>query len=185
MSLRYWVRYLAAGMIAIAASCFHPVEAADLPKLLVFNTVLFDALTTGNGDAVANPEDVSLVGKTADVLRQKMAKTGRYQVLPAPKAGSADIDLSCAECILKEAHAAGADFVLTSAVNRISATVMVLTVELDDVVNQKAVAGGKVELRGLNADAMRGAAAHAVDKYFVPAPPPPGAEKSESGKSTQ
>ena len=173
------LRYLAAGMIAIAVSCFHPAEAADLPKLLVFNTVLFDALTTGNGDAVASPEEKLEVERTAEVLRAEMAKTGRYQVLPAPKSGSDDIDLSCAECILKEAHAAGADFVLTSAVNRVSSTVMVLAVELDDVANQKAVSGGKVELRGLNADAMRGAAVSAVDKYFTPAAASPGSEKSE------
>jgi len=184
MFLRYWARYLAIGMIAIAASCFHPVEAADLPKLLVFNTVLFDALTTGNGDTVANSEDVLQVGKTAEVLREKMAKTGRYQVLPAPKSESGNIDLSCAPCILKEAHEAGADFVLTSAVNRVSATVMFLIVELDDVAKEKAVAGGKVELRGLNPNAMRGAAAYAVDEYFAPADPL-GGEKSETGKSAQ
>ncbi|MFZ0692750.1 MAG: DUF2380 domain-containing protein [Alphaproteobacteria bacterium] len=181
MTLRYW----AAGMIAITAFCLHSAKAADLPKLLVFNTVLFDALTTGEGNSVVSPEEKSQVERTADVLRAKMAETGRYQVLPAPKSGSDDIDLSCGECILKEAHAAGADFVLTSAVNRVSATVMVLTVELDDVANQKAVSGGKVELRGLNAEAMRGAAVYAADKYFAPAAAPSGAEKPEIGNSTK
>lgn len=139
-----------------------PANAETLPKLAVLDTQIVDYVVTDRGEPMSTPEDSKRVTLISDVLRQKMAKTGIFQILPkAPETGAREeiVDLSCPFCILDIAKAQGADYVLTSAVIRISTIIVYLRAELDNVATGKAVTVGDVMFKNFDdEDQVRGAA---------------------------
>jgi len=173
---RKWARALAAApalalLVAGVLATTAPASAADRPKLAVLDTVLIDYMTTSTGEPVSTPEEEARVKALADVLRKRMAEIGTYDVLPKPSGGKASeevVDLSCPSCVLDMARAQGADFVLTSAVMRVSNIILYLKLELDNVATAKAVKVGDVQFKGFDEEQLRGAALYAVNEVFGP-----------------
>lgn len=146
-----------------------PTNAEERPKLIVMDTALIDYMVTDTGEPLSTPEDDERVKSVADVLRTRMAESGTYQIIP--KASNSEqaqqpLDLSCASCVLDWAHAEGADFVLTSAVMRVSNIILYLRVELDNVATDKVVKAGEVQVKGFGDRELRGGALYAMDKFF-------------------
>jgi hypothetical protein len=139
-----------------------PAKAETLPKLAVLDTQLIDYVVTGTGEPVSTAEDVERVKLVSDVLRQRMAELGIFQVLPRlPETGAWEdvVDLSCSFCILDIAKAQGADFVMTSAVLRVSTIIVYLKVELDNVATAKAVKVADISFKNFgNEKQVQGAA---------------------------
>ncbi len=152
-----------AGLALLGAlAAILPANAEALPKLAVLDTQLIDYVVTGRGEPMSTPEDVERVKLASDVLRERMAEWGIFQVLPKPPETGAwedAVDLSCPFCILDIAKAQGADFVMTSAVMRVSTIIVYLKVELDNVATGKAVKVGDVMFKDFgNEKQVRGAA---------------------------
>ena len=162
-----WVWALVTAGCLVMAS---PANAEERPKLAVMDTVLIDYQVTDTGSPLSTPEDEERVRSVvSDVLRKRMAELGTYQVLPRTS-GDAQVqqpvDLSCAYCVYDWAKAEGADFVLTSAVMRVSNIILYLKLGLDNVATAKAVKMGDVQIKGFGEKELRGGALYAVDKVF-------------------
>jgi hypothetical protein len=139
------------------------------PKLLVFDTVFLDFMSSGTGEKFTTPEEVAGAKRVSEVLRKGMAELGTYRVLapkPSEDGDDAPLDLTCAECVLDLARAQDADFILTSAVTRASGAIQFLKVELDDVKTEKAVKVGNVQLAGLSATQLEKAAQFALKEII-------------------
>lgn len=160
-----WV-LVTAGCLVMAS----PANAEERPKLAIMDTVLIDYMVTDTGEPLSTPEDEERVRSVvSDVLRKRMAELGTYQVLPRTSAGAQvqqPVDLSCASCVLDWALAEGADFVLTSAVMRVSNIILYLRLELDNVATGKVVKVGDVQFKGFGDRELHGGALYAVDKLF-------------------
>ena len=124
------------------------------------------SMYNGNEDIVLEdlitPEDVARIKLVSDILRERMAESGMFEVLPKlPETGEWKdaVDLTCPFCILDIAKGQGADFVMTSAVIRTSTIIVYLRAELDNVATAKAVTVGDVMFKNFdNEDQVRGAA---------------------------
>lgn len=153
---------LAALTLLGASAPVLPANAETLPKLAVLDTQLIDYVVTGTGEPMSTPEDVARIKLVSDILRERMAESGMFEVLPKlPETGEWKdaVDLTCPFCILDIAKGQGADFVMTSAVIRTSTIIVYLRAELDNVATAKAVTVGDVMFKNFdNEDQVRGAA---------------------------
>lgn len=152
-----------AGLALLGApAAASPADAEALPKLAVLDTQLIDYVVTRTGEPMSTPEDVARIKLVSDVLRERMAETGLFEVLPKqPETGAWEdaVDLTCPYCILDIAERQGADFVMTSAVIRTSTIIVYLRAELDNVATGKAVTVGDVMFKNFdNEDQVRGGA---------------------------
>lgn len=161
-----WVWVLVTAGCLVMAS---PANAQEHSKLVVMDTVLIDYMVTDTGEPLSTPEDEERVKSVADVLRNRMAELGTYQVIPKASDGKQaqqPVDLTCASCVLDWARAEGADFVLTSAVMRVSNIILYLRLELDNVATGKVVKVGDVQFKGFGDRELHGGALYAMDKLF-------------------
>ncbi|HLF58126.1 MAG TPA: DUF2380 domain-containing protein [Alphaproteobacteria bacterium] len=163
-ALRMWAFLVAGSLLLAPAAC-----GGGKPKLLVFDTVFVDLMSSGTGEFFTTPEEVASVKRVSEALRKGMAELGTYQVLPASKPAGEDeepVDLTCAHCVLDIARAQHADFILTSAVTRASSALQFLKVELDNVATEKAVKVGTVQITGISDKQLEKAALFAVESVL-------------------
>lgn len=157
------------GLLMLAAAAVAPASAGDSPKLAVLDTQLIDYQVTSRGDPLSTPEDVKRVTLASDVLRERMAETGLFDVLPEAAESDAYedvVDLSCPYCILDIAERLGADYVMTSAVLRVSNIILYFKAEIDNVATGKAVYVGEVSFKDFKSEAqLRGAAEYWLDVH--------------------
>ena len=146
----------AAAIFALAAPA---ARAADLPKLMVFDTEFHDLMMSGTGESFTTAEDVSRAKTVSDMFRKELA--GHYQII-TPKKDADPYDLSCPECILKVAKDQGAALVLTSALSRMNSRNVYLKYELGDVAKNERLAGGNIQLNGYTARQINMATNNAV-----------------------
>lgn len=168
-------------MVCLAATAaMVPAVANERPRLLVFNTAFFDMMTSGTGESFTTPEDYARVKQFSEALRESIAGGGSYRIVSRPDGAGNDepADLSCSACILDTARAAGADFIVTSAVTRFNSSLVYVKAELDDVATQKAVKVSNEQVNGFNDPQLKDAATRAAD-YLLKAKP---AERWDRGK---
>jgi len=147
----------AAAILALAAA--PAARAADLPKLMVFDTEFLDLMVSGTGESFTTAEDVSRAKIVSDAFRKELA--GRYQIV-TPKKDADPYDLSCPDCILKIANDQGAALVLTSALSRVNSRTVSLKYELGDVAKNKRLVFGDIQLNGYTARQINLAAGTAI-----------------------
>ncbi len=156
-------RYPAIAAVVLAAAfvlfvAMAAPRAADLPRLMVFDTEFVDLMVSGTGESFTTAEDVSRAKSISDTFRKELA--GRYKVV-TPKT-DVPYDLTCPECILKIARAQKAQLILTSALSRMNSRTVFLKYELDDVASEKALKTGSIQLNGYTQRQLRMAADAAV-----------------------
>lgn len=156
----------AAAVLAAAVLMAGSARAGEPPKLLVLDTAFVDMMVSGTGESFTTPEDTLLVKQVSDVLRQKMAGTGKYRMLAAPADAGDPPDLSCPDCVLDLARAEGADLLLTSAVSRVNDSIVFLKFELDEVAGAKPIKTGNVQVNGFAGKQLRAAAENAAEEII-------------------
>ena len=160
LTAHHTIRTFAAAVIAAALVSLAPAaRAADLPKLMVFDTEFVDLMMSGTGESFTTAEDVSRARTVSDAFRKDLAE--RYQIV-APSKDADPYDLSCPDCILKVAKEQGASLVLTSALSRMNSRNVYLKYELGDVGKNARLAGGNIQLNGYTARQIKMAVDAAV-----------------------
>jgi len=151
------------------------------PKLLVFDTVLVDLMSSGTGETFTTPEDRALVKVVSETLRKEIGAKGAYRLLaPAGGANPEDFDLTCADCVLDAARAQGADYILTSAITRFSNATLFLKFEVDDVAANKPVTIAVTQVNAFIEKPLRQAALEAAKKIPAPGEAAGGADQAAS-----
>ena len=173
-TFRRTIRTFAAAAIAAAIFALAPARAADLPKLMVFDTEFLDLMVSGTGETFTTAEDVSRALTVSDAFRKDLA--GRYKIV-TPKKDADPYDLSCPDCILKVAKEQGASLVLTSALSRMNSRNVYLKYELGDVAKNTRLAGGSIQLNGYTARQIKIAVDAAVKDVLANGGKEPAAAK--------
>ncbi|MBO1075543.1 DUF3280 domain-containing protein [Roseomonas marmotae] len=102
----------------------HPARAADPPAVIVYDLELYD--TSG---IPALPEQDARLHWLAAEMRESLAASGRYRVIPAPPLP----DGPCNGCELTAAQQQGADLVMTGLVHKVSNLILKMTLTLREV----------------------------------------------------
>lgn len=133
-----------ASLLAVLA-VLHPAAAAGdgRSRVLVLDVELFD--TSGEGVA---PEHAPRLAAASRHLRDLLAQAGTLDVV-AP-AGETPRIRTCNGCEITLARDAGADFVVTGLVHKVSTLILSITIEVRDAATGALVAGGAADIRGDN-----------------------------------
>ncbi|NJM35429.1 MAG: DUF3280 domain-containing protein [Rhodomicrobium sp.] len=140
-------------LLVIAILCLivfnsRPGDAAPVRKAAVFDFELIDTSLEGEKRGV-DPAETARLKTISDLLRDLLAKSGRYDIVPTAPAAEAIRDAgyihSCNGCDASIAKELGADIAITGHVQKISTLILNITIVIRD-----AAAG--THLRSVNAD---------------------------------
>jgi hypothetical protein len=113
---------LLAGLTAV-----HPAQASNPPGVAVFDLELYDT----SGEAVQLEQEARLQRLTGE-LRDSLAASGRYTVIPLPAPASAEL-LHCNDCAITKAAQSGAELAMTGLVQKVSTLILKMTLTLREV----------------------------------------------------
>jgi hypothetical protein len=114
-------------LLVIGLVSAQPARASDPPRLAVFDLELYDT----SGEPAQPAQEVRLRQVTAE-LRDSLAASGRYTVVPLPKPASAEL-LQCDDCAVTKAARSGAELAMVGLVQKTSTLILKMTLTLREV----------------------------------------------------
>jgi hypothetical protein len=140
-----YLRLFAAVLVALAAAAA-PLAAAEegrTTRVLVLDVELLD--TSGEGEA---PGHAARLAAASGHLRDLLAQTQSLEVVGP--VGETPRIRTCNGCEITLARDAGAAFVVTGLVHKVSTLILSITVKVRDASSGGVVAGSAVDIRGDN-----------------------------------
>lgn len=136
---------LSAALLFVIAVATQPLAAAEgaATRVLVLDIELLD--TSGEGEA---PEHAPRLAAASQHLRDLLAQQESLEVV-APDGETPRIR-TCNGCEIALAREAGADFVVTGLVHKVSTLILSITLHVRDASSGALVAGSAVDIRGDN-----------------------------------
>jgi hypothetical protein len=120
-----WQRTTMLLLAGLAAA--YPAQASNPPGVVVFDLELYDT----SGEPAQPEQDARLQLLTAE-LRDTLAASGRYTVIPLPAPASAEL-LRCSECAITKAAQNGAELAMVGLVQKVSTLILKMTLTLREV----------------------------------------------------
>ena len=143
-------RIVLGGLLALAVGAGVPA-AAELPRVAVFDFELIDTSLEGEVSGPRADEQQRRL-MISDLLRQKLAESGRYQVVDvAPQAAAIEQAghlYGCNGCEGKIARALGADLALRGTVQKVSNLILNINLYLRDADSGAQLRVMSVDIRG-------------------------------------
>ncbi len=147
---------------------------ASPPRAVVFDFELIDTSLTGEMKGV-NKDETARLARMAPELREKLAASGRYEIIPltveAEAAAKAANLQSCGGCDVTIAGKLGADFSITGTVQKVSELILNINVYIRDVKTGKLVNALSVDIRD-NTDLSWSRGLDYLIRNRLPEPPP-------------
>lgn len=140
------LRVLASAMAVVAAL---GSAAAAERKVAVFDFELVDSSLEGERGMRADEQ--ARLAAIGERLRQKLAKTGRFEVLdiaPVNAEAHAVHLQSCGGCDLRLARKLGAELAVTGVVQKVSNLILNINVYVRDTASGQLVAAASADIRG-------------------------------------
>ncbi|GAA0597156.1 DUF3280 domain-containing protein [Caenispirillum bisanense] len=161
-------RLPAAAALALIAVLLLPAAAegaAQQRRVLVLDVELLD--TSGEGEAPQHPARLAAASRH---LRDLLAEAGGLEVVTA--AGETPRIRTCNGCELALARQAGADFVVTGLVRKVSTLILSITLTVRDAGSGAVVAEGVADIRGdTDRSWLRGIGWLVEHRLLAPPPP--------------
>lgn len=165
-------------MLRFALVLFFSVVAtasmAGPPRAVVFSFELIDTSLTGEMRGV-NKAETARLDRMAPELREKLAATGRYEIIPltpeAEAASKAANLQSCGGCDVAIARKLGADVSITGTVQKVSELILNINIYIRDVKTGKLLNALSVDIRD-NTDLSWSRGLDYLIRNRLPEPPP-------------
>ncbi len=145
-------RYLAALSLGLFAGCAATVVgAAEPPRAVVFDFELIDTSLEGEM-AGARSDESRRLEIISDLLRQRLAESGRYAVVDQTPAteriAAAGHIFGCNGCEAAIARALGAELAITGTVQKVSNLILNINVYMRDAHSGQKLRAMSVDIRG-------------------------------------
>jgi Protein of unknown function (DUF2380) len=143
------MRALAAFVIMVLAS-LAPAEAAEPPRLAVFDFEMIDTSLPGQFYG-ANADERERLSRVGEQLRKELGESGRFQILDIASVNAAAHQSNlqaCSGCDVKLAKQLDADLEMTGVVLKVSNLILNINVYLRDVHTGRLVTAASVDMRG-------------------------------------
>jgi hypothetical protein len=121
--------------LAVFLSVFATAAMAAPPRAAVFDFELIDTSLTGEMKGV-NKAETARLAKLAPFLREKLAASGRYEIVdlgPEEAAAKASNLQACGGCDVAMAKKLGADLAITGTVQKVSELILNINIYVRDV----------------------------------------------------
>jgi len=129
-------------LLALASLPMHAAEASGPPRIAVFDLELYD--TSG---IPTHPEQEARLHLLTAELRERLAASGRYDVLAAIAPPGAALR-NCNGCEVTEAARQGTELVMTGLVHKVSNLILSLTLTLREVPSGEVRGSWVADFRG-------------------------------------
>ena len=137
--------------LQLATAIWHDARAADVPRVAVFDFELIDTSLEGEMSGSRADEQARLI-LISDLLRQKLAESGRYVVVDQSPAAQRIADAGyihgCNGCEAGIAHSLGADLAVTGTVQKVSNLILNVNIYVRDAANGKRLRAMSADIRG-------------------------------------
>jgi len=161
-------------ILILLVSLFASAAIAAPPRAVVFGFELIDTSLTGEMRGV-NKDETARLDRLAPELREKLAATGRYEIIPltpeAEAAAKAANLQSCGGCDVSIAGKLGADFSITGTVQKVSELILNINIYVRDVKTGRLVNAYSVDIRD-NTDLSWSRGLDYIIRNRLPEPPP-------------
>lgn len=156
-------------VFAMATPAARAEPLKDLPKAAVFDFQLANLGAQGPTEA-----DTRRLGPISDLLRQQLAKTGRYQIVstaPVKDEVRRSADLRhCGGCADDLARKLGADVAITGEIQKVSALILNINVYVKDLRAGTPEQAYSVDIRGDNDASFQHGVTYLVKERMPSAP---------------
>ncbi|MGA2056805.1 MAG: DUF3280 domain-containing protein [Bradyrhizobium sp.] len=143
------MRALAAFVTMVLAS-LAPAEAAEPPRLAVFDFEMIDTSLPGQFYGT-NADERERLSRVGEQLRKELGESGKFQILDIASVNAAAHQSNlqaCGGCDVKLAKQLDADLEMTGVVQKVSNLILNINVYLRDVHTGRLVTAASVDMRG-------------------------------------
>ena len=127
-----------------------PTEAADPPRLAVFDLELLDTSLQGQMNGPRADEHERLL-RAGDQLRKELGESGKFRIVdisPANAAAHQSNLQACGGCDVKLARQLNADLEMTGVVQKVSNLILNINLYLRDVHTGRLITAASADMRG-------------------------------------
>jgi hypothetical protein len=147
---------IAAVALSVLLTSLGAAHGAQTPSSSTSLAILpFGFLDTSGEPRDQTAEHAARLGAMTDQLRSQLEAGGRYRTVELPEAAIESCQAQDSACLLTQARQAGADLVMTGAVQKVSSLILEMWVGVFDVATGARVYYRNLSFRGDNDEAWR------------------------------
>jgi hypothetical protein len=174
----------------LSAFCFSILATAALaapPRVVIFDFELVDTSLTGEMRG-ANREETVRLTKMSPILRDKLAASGRYDIIPlgAEEATAKAANLqSCGGCDVAIAKKLGADLAITGTVQKVSELILNINIYVRDTKTGELLNAYSADVRNNTDESWMRGLSYLIRNRLLEPPPEGTQEKAAPEKAPQ
>jgi len=186
--------FLPAGLaVLVLAATDATTVALAAPRAVVYDFELIDSSLTGEMKGI-QPEEKARLAKLAPVLREKLAASGRYEIVPLGEVEAearAQNLQACGACDIRMAKKLGADLSITGLMQKISDQILNLNIYIRDVKTGALLEAYNADVRNNTDESWARGLSYLIRNRLLTDPAPgapaaaPGAQKTPPEKAAQ